>query len=185
MGQFFLNVTLFEFSFMLRLLLLSIIIIIMMPIIITTLAFAILHIPYWKSVIFPAHCFRVPALISASLPSTHPRCYHISIFSWLILIKMHMLTSAPDSLLLSPSFMPSSFLPPPFSLSLSRSHFPRSVLRGWGQWRMAQVAMTTPGASTARTASMEAASSCVFSSSCPSTMTRVPATCSCFAGENS
>lgn len=101
---------------MLRLLLLSIIIIIiiMMPIIIRTLAFAFLHIPYREPVIFPVGCFRVPALISASLPSPHPRRYHISICSWLILIKMHMLTSAPDSLLLSPSFMPSSFLPLPF-----------------------------------------------------------------------
>lgn len=49
---------------------------------------------------------------------------------------------------------------------------------------MAQVAMTTPGASTARMASMEAVNSCVSSSLCPLKMTPVPATCLCFAGED-
>lgn len=67
---------------------------------------------------------------------------------------------------------------------LPLSLFSCSVLQGWGQWKMAQVAMTTPGASTARTASTEDVNSCVFSSLCPSKTTPVPATCSCFAGEN-
>lgn len=49
---------------------------------------------------------------------------------------------------------------------------------------MAQVAMTTPEALTARMASMEDVNSCVSSSSCPLKMTPVPATYSCFAGEN-
>lgn len=50
---------------------------------------------------------------------------------------------------------------------------------------MAQVAMTTPGALTVRMASMEVVNSCVSSSLCPLKMTQVPATYSCFAGENS
>lgn len=122
-------------------------------------------------------------LIFAILLSLPPR-------KWLILIKMHMLTSAPDfssslSLIYAFFLTLSLHLSPTTSpLSLSLSLLSCSVLRGWGQWRMAQVAMTTPGALTARMASMEAANSCVSSSSCPSKMTPVPATCSCFAGEN-
>lgn len=126
-------------------------------------------------------CSRLPPIPSSTTP---PQIPHY----WLIFIKMHTLTSAPppscSSLSLSLSFMPSL---PSSSLPLSlptRSHFSRSVLRGWGRWRMVQVAMTTPGASTARTASTEAASSCVCSSLCPWKTTPAPATCSCFAGEN-
>lgn len=80
--------------------------------------------------------------------------------------------------------------PLPVSLShhlpfLSLSLFSCSVLRGWGQWRMAQVAMTTPAALTARMASMAAVNSCVSSSLCPLKMTPVLTTCSCFVGEKS
>lgn len=82
------------------------------------------------------------------------------------------------AVLLTPSLNLPPTTSPPFS------PFSCSVLRGWGQWRMAQVAMTTLGALTARMASMEAVNSCVSSRSCPSKMTPVPATYSCFVGEN-
>lgn len=44
--------------------------------------------------------------------------------------------------------------------------------------------MTTRGVSTVRTATTEGANSCVSSSLWPWKMTPVPATCSCFVGEN-
>lgn len=87
-----------------------------------------------------------------------------------------------------PRFFCLPYRPSAFSFSSSSSSswpvcLPCSVLMGWGQWRTAPVAMTTQGASTARTALTEAASSCVTSSSCPSKTSPAPATCSCTAGE--
>lgn len=129
-----------------------------------------------------------PCLLCSDL--TPPRLsFHSHHLCLLFLIKMHNLTSATHSSLPLPNLLFPLLLhlltvSLPSLLLLPLNIFSCSVLRGWGQWRMARVAMTTPEASTARMASMVAASSCVSSSSYPSKMTPVPAMCSCFVGEN-
>lgn len=118
---------------------------------------------------------------------SHHLCLLFAFYSWLKCtiwpLRLTLLSPLPNLL------FPRSFYASLPSLSRLFSFFPwipfsRSVLRGWGQWRMARVAMTTPEASTARMASMADASSCVSSSSYLSKMTLVPAMCSCFVGEN-
>lgn len=127
---------------------------------------------YVSSHIFPTfHLCLLSAFWSWLKCAVRPLCFFLSF-------------SVPNQgLSLAFSLSLHASLSPP-SPSDSELLLPCSVLRGWGQWRMARVAMTTPGALTARMASMGAANSCACSSLCPSKMTQVPAMCSCFAGEN-